>query len=65
VLINFAGCVAFGVSAVGAFVRVDGDDFSGILASGATFVGALCFLMAAVVALPAWADARGSRQLSR
>jgi len=62
-LINFAGCVAFGVSAVGAFVWVDGDDFSGMLASGGTFVGALCFLMAAVVALPAWAEARESRSI--
>lgn len=52
-LINFAGCVAFAVSAIGAYVQVVGRDFNAALASGGTFVGALCFLVAAAVALPA------------
>lgn len=54
VLVNFAGCVAFGVSAIGAYVLMSGSDLSAAVASGGTFVGALCFLAAAVIALPAW-----------
>lgn len=54
VLVNFAGCVAFGVSAIGAYVLMSGSDLSGALASTGTFVGALCFLAAAAIALPAW-----------
>lgn len=52
VLVNFVGCVAFGVSAVGAYVLMSGSDLSGALASTGTFVGALCFLVAAAIALP-------------
>lgn len=58
VLVNFAGCVAFGVSAVGAYVLMSGNDLSGTVAGTGTFLGALCFLAAAVIALPAWKHAR-------
>ena len=54
VLVNFAGCVAFGVSAVGAYVLLSGNELSGTVAGTGRFVGALCFLAAAVIALPAW-----------
>lgn len=50
--INLAGCVAFGVSAVAAFVRVTGITADERLANLGTFLGALCFLAAALVALP-------------
>ena len=50
--INMAGSVAFGVSAVGAFVSKTGLTVDEWLANTGTFVGALCFLMAAVLALP-------------
>lgn len=53
-LVNFAGCVAFAVSAAGAYVLAGGSDVSGAIAAGGTFVGALCFLAAAVVTLPGW-----------
>lgn len=50
--INLVGCVAFGVSAVAAFVRVTGITADERLANLGTFLGALCFLVAALVALP-------------
>ncbi len=50
--INMAGSVAFGVSAVGAFVSKSGLTADEWLANTGTFVGALCFMAAALVALP-------------
>ncbi|GAB3232779.1 hypothetical protein [Mycolicibacterium hippocampi] len=50
--VNLIGCVAFGVSAVAAFVRVSGLTADERLANLGTFIGALCFLTAAVVSLP-------------
>jgi hypothetical protein len=50
--INLIGCVAFGVSAVAAFVRVSGITADEVLANLGTFVGALCFLAAALMELP-------------
>ena len=50
--VNLIGCVAFGVSAVAAFVRVSGLTADERLANLGTFIGALCFLAAAVVSLP-------------
>lgn len=50
--INLIGCVAFGVSAIAAFVRVTGVTADARLANLGTFVGALCFLVAALMALP-------------
>jgi hypothetical protein len=46
------GCVAFGVSALGAFVRKNGVSEDALLANLGTFVGALCFLVAALLVLP-------------
>lgn len=46
-LINLAGSVLFGVSAVAAFVLSDGDLLSTDWTNAGTFFGALCFLVAA------------------
>lgn len=50
--INMIGCVAFGVSAVGAFVTASGVTEDALLANAGTFLGALCFLVAALLVLP-------------
>jgi hypothetical protein len=50
--INMIGCLAFGVSALGAFVTKSGVTEDGLLANFGTFIGALCFLVAAVLVLP-------------
>lgn len=51
-VLNLIGCLAFGVSAAGAFVRETGVTEDERLANVGTFVGALCFLFAALVTLP-------------
>ena len=53
--INLAGCVAFGISALAAFVSPDGVTADEWLANFGTFVGALCFLAAALIVLPRFA----------
>ncbi|KUI32152.1 hypothetical protein AU196_21695 [Mycobacterium sp. IS-1742] len=50
--VNMAGCVAFGASALGAFVTPAGVTEDALLANTGTFVGALCFLAAALRVLP-------------
>ena len=52
-MINFAGCVAFGVSAVGAFVSTSGATADALLANTGTFIGALCFFAASALYLNA------------
>ena len=52
--VNFAGCVAFGISAVGAFILSDGNAFNDAWADWGTFIGALCFLVASLIVLPRW-----------
>jgi hypothetical protein len=54
VLINFVGCVAFGISAVGAYILPGGSSFNDGLANSGTFIGALCFLFASLIVLPQW-----------
>ncbi|BBY16771.1 hypothetical protein [Mycolicibacterium litorale] len=49
---NMVGCVAFGVSALGAFVTPAGVTEDALLANLGTFIGALCFLAAALLVLP-------------
>ncbi|MFZ2528282.1 MAG: hypothetical protein WAX14_11600 [Rhodococcus sp. (in: high G+C Gram-positive bacteria)] len=51
VWLNLLGCVAFGVSAVGAFVTGTGAEASDFWANAGTFVGALCFLVSALLSL--------------
>lgn len=50
--VNLIGCVAFGVSAVAAFVLTTGVTADEALANLGTFVGAICFLVAALTELP-------------
>jgi hypothetical protein len=53
VAVNLAGCVAFGVSAVAAYVVPStGDLVSVTVANAATSLGALAFLVGAVLLLP-------------
>ncbi|WP_205288767.1 hypothetical protein [Leifsonia aquatica] len=59
--INFLGCVAFGVSAVGAYILANGDSANDALANGGTFVGALCFLVASLIVLPQWSRTSAPR----
>ncbi len=54
--VNMAGCLAFGVSAVGAFVRRSGVTEDAWLANLGTFIGAVCFLVAALLGLPRFRD---------
>jgi hypothetical protein len=57
--VNAIGCVAFGASAVGAFVFTTGTDADAALANAGTFIGALCFLAAALLVLPSFRRERG------
>lgn len=50
--INMIGSIAFGASAVGAFVRRTGITEDALVANLGTFLGALCFLGAALLVLP-------------
>lgn len=53
-LINFVGCVAFGLSAIGAFILPTGESLNDAVANWGTFIGALCFFFASLIVLPAW-----------
>lgn len=50
--VNMIGCIAFAASAVGAFVYRTGSVADVALANLGTFLGALCFLAAALLVLP-------------
>jgi hypothetical protein len=50
--VNMLGCLAFGVSAVGAAVLPGGGLQNAGVASWGTFIGALCFFVASAVMLP-------------
>ena len=53
VFLNLVGSVAFGVSAVGAFIPLPSDQpFNPFLMNMGTFIGAVCFFAAAVMLLP-------------
>jgi hypothetical protein len=49
---SMLGSIAFGASAVGAFITRTGDQADEQLANLGTFAGALCFLVAALLRLP-------------
>ena len=51
-LLNLVGSVAFGVSAIASYVEPSGQLVSVALTNLGTFVGALCFLVGAVLLLP-------------
>lgn len=50
--INMIGSIAFGASAVGAYVKRTGVTEDALLSNAGTFVGAVCFLTAALLVLP-------------
>lgn len=50
--INMIGCIAFGISAVGAFVLSNGSAADAAVANWGTFIGAICFFLASLIALP-------------
>lgn len=54
VFVNFVGCVAFAISAVGAYLLPSGDALDASVANYGTFIGALCFLIASLIVLPFW-----------
>lgn len=49
--INFIGCVAFGVSAIGAFVSSTGGPLDPTVANWGTLIGAACFFLSSAVVL--------------
>ena len=51
-MLNLLGSVAFGVSAIASYVKPNGDLVSLALTNLGTFVGAICFLIGAVLLLP-------------
>ncbi len=63
-LINLVGCVAFGLSAAAAFVRQSGATEDQWLANVGTFFGAVCFLAAALLALPRFRKRGGALRQS-
>jgi hypothetical protein len=59
--INMIGSIAFGASAVGAFITRKGITEDALVANMGTFVGALCFLVAALLTLPKRFSPRAAR----
>ena len=51
-LLNLVGSIAFGVSAIASYIKPNGDLVSLALTNLGTFVGAICFLVGAVLLLP-------------
>lgn len=58
--VNLLGCIAFGVSALAAFVETTGAVVDANVAGLGTFVGALCFLVAALLVVPGRTGGRAS-----
>lgn len=50
--INFVGCIAFAVSAIGGYLLASGNTLDTTAASIGTFVGALCFFVASMIMVP-------------
>ncbi|MGO9382453.1 MAG: hypothetical protein ACLP4W_10240 [Mycobacterium sp.] len=59
---NMIGSIAFASSAVGAFITRTGVTEDALAANMGTFVGALCFLIAAVLILPGRVSPRPARR---
>jgi hypothetical protein len=58
---SMIGSIAFGASAIGAFITKTGSTEDAQLAQTGTFVGALCFLIAALLRLPKRVSPRPAR----
>jgi hypothetical protein len=54
--VNMLGCIAFGLSAIGAVVLPTGSEANATLANWGTFIGAICFFLASAVVLPPRSD---------
>lgn len=54
IMSNWIGCVAFGISAVGAFILPSGDVLNSDIATWGTFIGAVCFFLTSFMMLPQW-----------
>lgn len=52
VQVNLIGCIAFGVSAVGAYITSNGAVINAEIANLGTLIGAVCFFVASFVMLP-------------
>jgi hypothetical protein len=50
--VNMIGSIAFGASAIGAYIKRTGVTDDALLSNAGTFLGALCFLAAALLVLP-------------
>jgi hypothetical protein len=50
--INMLGCIAFAVSAVGAFILSNGNIVNAAVANWGTLIGAICFFLASAIVLP-------------
>lgn len=50
--LNALGCIAFALSAVGAFVLQSGGVADASMANWGTFIGAICFFLASLLVLP-------------
>lgn len=62
VVINFVGCVAFAVSAIGSFILPGGNTVNDDFATWGTFTGAICFFVASLVVLPGAASRHRNQQ---
>lgn len=62
--VNMLGCVAFGLSAIGAIVLPNGSSDNATLATWGTFIGAICFFVASAVVLPGAGKADGEAEPS-
>ncbi|MFT8396548.1 hypothetical protein [Propionibacterium sp.] len=62
-VLNFVGCVAFAFSAVGAYIKPNGDVYDNTLANWGTFIGALCFLFASLIVLPWWSRNKSGQDI--
>jgi hypothetical protein len=61
-VVNFAGCVLFGISTIGGYVLPStGDEFNLLAANAGTALGALCFFIGALMLLPRTAAASTRR----
>jgi divalent metal cation (Fe/Co/Zn/Cd) transporter len=56
--LNMVGSISFGISAVGAYVVPSSNDLlNSTWSNGGTFLGAICFLIGALLVLPRKAEA--------
>lgn len=59
--LNMWGSVFFGLSALGAYVQPSGELTNVQLANGGTFLGAVCFLVGALLMMPEGSTAKDAR----